>query len=78
MVERHLVWPRHGSAFDISRDERGSPFVSCRNDPNREPLRKLDGGEIDGLSSITYDVGRGVCYALLDDRGNRPAGDPVR
>ena len=47
MVERHLVWPRHGSAFHILRAERGSPFVSYRNDPNREPLRKLDGGEID-------------------------------
>ena len=38
----------------------------------------FDGTEIGGLSSITYDVGRGVCYALLDDPGNRPGGDTVR
>ena len=36
------------------------------------------GTEIGGLSSITYDPGRGVYYALSDDQGNRPTGDPVR
>ena len=36
------------------------------------------GTEIGGLSSITYDSGRGVYYALSDDQGNRPTGDPVR
>ena len=34
--------------------------------------------EVGGLSSITYDSGRGVYYALSDDQGNRPTGDPVR
>jgi len=38
----------------------------------------FDGTEIGGLSSITYDAGRGVYYALSDDQGNRPTGDPVR
>jgi len=37
-----------------------------------------DGTEIGGLSSITYDAGRGVYYALSDDQGNRATGDPVR
>ena len=36
------------------------------------------GTEIGGLSSITFDPGRGVYYALSDDQGNRPTGDPVR
>jgi hypothetical protein len=34
--------------------------------------------EIGGLSSITYDAGRGVYHTLSDDQGNRPTGDPVR
>lgn len=34
--------------------------------------------EIGGLSSITYDAGRGVYFVLSDDQGNRPTGDPVR
>jgi hypothetical protein len=38
----------------------------------------FDGTEIGGLSSITYDEGRGVYYVLSDDQGNRPTGDPVR
>jgi hypothetical protein len=38
----------------------------------------FDGTEIGGLSSITYDAGRGVYYALSDDQGNRATGDPVR
>jgi hypothetical protein len=38
----------------------------------------FEGTEIGGLSSITYDPGRGVYYALSDDQGNRPTGDPVR
>lgn len=38
----------------------------------------FDGTEIGGLSSITYDAGRGVYYTLSDDQGNRPTGDPVR
>jgi hypothetical protein len=38
----------------------------------------FDGTEIGGLSSITYDAGRGVYYALSDDQGNRTTGDPVR
>ncbi len=38
----------------------------------------FDGTEIGGLSSITYDRGRGVYYVLSDDQGNRPTGDPVR
>jgi hypothetical protein len=38
----------------------------------------FDGTEIGGLSSITYDEGRGVYYTLSDDQGNRPSGDPVR
>jgi len=38
----------------------------------------FDGTEIGGLSSITYDPGRGTYYALSDDQGNRPTGDPVR
>lgn len=38
----------------------------------------FDGTEIGGLSSITYDEGRGVYYTLSDDQGNRPTGDPVR
>ena len=38
----------------------------------------FDGTEVGGLSSITYDAGRGVYYALSDDQGNRPTGDPVR
>jgi hypothetical protein len=36
------------------------------------------GTEIGGLSSITYDSGRGVYHTLSDDQGNRPTGDPVR
>lgn len=36
------------------------------------------GTEIGGLSSITHDEARGVYYALSDDQGNRPTGDPVR
>ena len=36
------------------------------------------GTEIGGLSSITYDPGRGVYYTLSDDQGNRSTGDPVR
>lgn len=36
------------------------------------------GDEIGGISSITYDEGRGVYYALSDDQGNRLTGDPVR
>ena len=43
------------------------------------PTGTLYGGtEIGGLSSITYDTARGVYYALSDDQGNRPTGDPVR
>ncbi len=38
----------------------------------------FDGTEIGGLSSITYDAARRVFYALSDDQGNRPTGDPVR
>ncbi len=38
----------------------------------------FDGTEIGGLSSITYDDGRDVYYALSDDQGNRTTGDPVR
>jgi hypothetical protein len=38
----------------------------------------FDGTEIGGLSSITYDAGRGVYHTLSDDQGNRPTGDPVR
>ena len=38
----------------------------------------FEGTEIGGLSSISYDPGRGVYYALSDDQGNRPTGDPVR
>ena len=37
-----------------------------------------EGTEIGGLSSITFDPGRGVYYVLSDDQGNRPTGDPVR
>jgi hypothetical protein len=39
---------------------------------------EFDGTEIGGLSSITFDAGRSVYYALSDDQGNRPTGDPVR
>ncbi|WP_353809608.1 esterase-like activity of phytase family protein [Agromyces sp. SYSU T00194] len=43
------------------------------------PSRTSFGGtEIGGLSSITYDDGRGVYYALSDDQGDRETGDPVR
>jgi hypothetical protein len=43
------------------------------------PTGTLFGGtEIGGLSSITYDAGRQVYYALSDDQGNRGTGDPVR
>ncbi len=38
----------------------------------------FEGTEIGGLSSITYDAGRGVYHVLSDDQGNRPTGDPVR
>lgn len=38
----------------------------------------FDDTEIGGLSSITYDRGRGVYHTLSDDQGNRPTGDPVR
>ena len=38
----------------------------------------FDDTEIGGLSSITYDQGRGVYHTLSDDQGNRPTGDPVR
>jgi hypothetical protein len=38
----------------------------------------FEGTEIGGLSSITYDAGRGVYHALSDDQGNRATGDPVR
>jgi hypothetical protein len=38
----------------------------------------FDSTEIGGLSSITFDAGRGVYYALSDDQGNRSTGDPVR
>jgi hypothetical protein len=34
--------------------------------------------EVGGLSSITYDAGRGVYHALSDDQGNMPDGYPVR
>jgi hypothetical protein len=36
------------------------------------------GTEIGGLSSITFDAGRGVYHTLSDDQGNLPTGDPVR
>lgn len=36
------------------------------------------GTEIGGLSSITFDRGRGVYHTLSDDQGNRPTEDPVR
>lgn len=36
------------------------------------------GTEIGGLSSVTFDPGRDVYYALSDDQGNRLTGDPVR
>jgi hypothetical protein len=39
---------------------------------------EFDGTEIGGLSSITYDAGRGVYHTISDDQGNRPTGDPVR
>ncbi len=39
---------------------------------------EFDGTEIGGLSSISYDSGRAVYYALSDDQGNRTTGDPVR
>ncbi|MGW8225578.1 MAG: esterase-like activity of phytase family protein, partial [Anaerolineales bacterium] len=43
------------------------------------PTGTMYGGtEIGGLSSITFDPARGVYYALSDDQGNRPTGDPVR
>jgi len=43
------------------------------------PTGAMFGGtEIGGLSSITYDAGRGVYHTLSDDQGNRPTGDPVR
>ena len=43
------------------------------------PTGTMFGGtEIGGLSSITYDASRGVYYAVSDDQGNRPTGDPVR
>jgi hypothetical protein len=38
----------------------------------------FDGTEIGGLSSITYDSGRGVYHVLSDDQGNRETGDPAR
>ena len=40
----------------------------------------FDGTEIGGLSSITFDKGRGVYHTLSDDQGNRPLDnpDPVR
>ncbi|MGB7876355.1 MAG: esterase-like activity of phytase family protein [Anaerolineales bacterium] len=38
----------------------------------------FEGTEIGGLSSITFDPGRQVYYAVSDDQGNRPTGDPVR
>ncbi len=38
----------------------------------------FDGTEVGGLSSISYDAARGVYYAISDDQGNRPTGDPVR
>ncbi|MEA3511857.1 MAG: esterase-like activity of phytase family protein [Actinomycetota bacterium] len=38
----------------------------------------FDGTEIGGLSSITFDNGRGVYHTLSDDQGNRSTGDPVR
>jgi len=38
----------------------------------------FDGTEIGGLSSITFDAGRGVYHTMSDDQGNRPTGDPVR
>ncbi|MFV9672649.1 MAG: esterase-like activity of phytase family protein [Acidimicrobiia bacterium] len=38
----------------------------------------FEGTEIGGLSSITFDQGRGVYHTLSDDQGNRPTGDPVR
>lgn len=43
------------------------------------PTGTIFGGtEIGGLSSITFDRGRGVYHALSDDQGNRPSDDPVR
>jgi hypothetical protein len=39
---------------------------------------EFGGTEVGGLSSITYDAGRGVYHTLSDDQGNRPTGDPVR
>jgi len=39
---------------------------------------EFGGTVIGGLSSITYDQGRGVYYAISDDQGNRASGDPVR
>ena len=38
----------------------------------------FDGTEIGGLSSITYDATHDTYYAISDDQGNRPTGDPVR
>ncbi len=38
----------------------------------------FDGTIVGGLSSITYDRGRGVYYAVSDDQGNHDSGNPVR
>lgn len=38
----------------------------------------FEGTEIGGLSSITFDPGRGVYHVVSDDQGNRATGDPVR
>jgi hypothetical protein len=43
------------------------------------PTGTMFGGtEVGGLSSIAFDAGRNVYYALSDDQGNRATGDPVR
>jgi len=39
---------------------------------------EFGGTVIGGLSSITYDRGRGVYHAISDDQGDRPSEDPVR
>ncbi len=38
----------------------------------------IDGTELGGLSSITWDRRRGEYHIISDDQGNRPTGDPVR
>ena len=73
-----LVPPAVATSAQNSGDARTVVDVEFLGEVVVPTATVFDGTEIGGLSSITYDTGRRVYYALSDDQGNRPTGDPVR